>query len=209
MIEQVDMLAIGMGLGRDETAQALFIRYLEHGIQTSKDLLIDADGLYHLAHCSDELIEQLKNHAKTHFVAYTPHTGEMARLLGISNEEVENDGLSAIIQAKEKFAGNWLLKGAGSLIIENDDCYLCDAGNAGMASAGMGDVLSGVVAGLQAQRLTRSNYLQPRSNLVNTLVNGVLLHAMAGDKLAKEVGEYGLKAQDMQRAIGHVLHELL
>ncbi len=193
MISQVDMVAIGMGLGRTTHAEKLFIQYLTLAIQAKCDLLLDADALYHLASVSTEIKQQLINYAKSHFVAYTPHSGEMARLLSVKVEEVENDPLSAITQADKIFGGNWLLKGAGSLIIENNDCYLCDAGNANMATAGMGDVLAGIIAGLQVQKIPQS------------LTNGVLLHALTGDYLAEQQGQ-GLQAQDMAVGIRELIN---
>ncbi len=190
MITQVDMVAIGMGLGRTKQAKNLFIQYLQTAMQAECDLLLDADALYHLASVSAEIKQQLINYAQTHFIAYTPHSAEMARLLAVEVAEIENDPLSAITQADKTFGGNWLLKGAGSLIIENNQCYLCDAGNANMATAGMGDVLAGVIAGLQVQKTPQS------------LTNGVLLHALTGDFLAQKQGQ-GLQAQNMAEGIHH------
>ncbi len=189
MIAQVNMVAIGMGLGRDDKANQLFTHYLTTTMQANKDLLIDADGLYHLARISTDLKQQLKAYAERHFVAFTPHSGEMARLLAMEVAQVESHRLKAIQQAQQQLAGNWLLKGAGSLIIENQQCLLCDAGNVGMATAGMGDVLSGVIAGLQAQKQAYS------------LTTGVLLHALSADTLVTQIGTTALQAQDMATAI--------
>ncbi len=193
IITQVDMVAIGMGLGRTKQAKNLFIQYLQTAMQAECDLLLDADALYHLANISTEIKQQLINYAKSHFIAYTPHSAEMARLLSVEIAKIENDPLSAITQAHKNFGGNWLLKGAGSLIIENDECYLCDAGNANMATAGMGDVLAGIVAGLQVQNFSQS------------LTNGVLLHALTGDYLAEKHGQ-GLQAQDMEVGIRELIN---
>ncbi len=193
MITQVDMVAIGMGLGRTKQAENLFIQYLQTAMQAECDLLLDADALYHLANISAEIKQQLINYAQTHFIAYTPHSAEMARLLAVEVAEIDNDPLSAIMQVHKNFGGNWLLKGAGSLIIENDECYLCDAGNANMATAGMGDVLAGIVAGLQVQNFSQS------------LTTGVLLHALAGDYLAEKQGQ-GLQAQDMEVGIRELIN---
>ncbi|MBS9780250.1 MAG: NAD(P)H-hydrate dehydratase [Moraxellaceae bacterium] len=190
MITQVDMVAIGMGLGRNIQAKQLFNKYLTLAMQAKCDLLLDADALYHLASVSAEIKQQLINYAQSHFVAYTPHSGEMARLLAVAVAEIENDPLSAITQAHKIFGGNWLLKGAGSFMIENNECYLCDAGNANMATAGMGDVLAGIIAGLQVQKNKQS------------LTTGVLLHALTGDYLAEKQGQ-GLQAQDMAEGIHH------
>ena len=88
----------------------------------------------------------------------------------------------------KQFGGVIVLKGAGTIVqAENDSAFLCKAGNPGMASGGMGDVLSGVIGGLLAQHFS----------LLSAAKTGELLHAMAGDEAAKEAGERGLLAMDL------------
>ncbi|WP_348653456.1 NAD(P)H-hydrate dehydratase, partial [uncultured Psychrobacter sp.] len=159
LIEQVSVVAIGMGLGRDEKAKMLFIDYIQAAIAHEKSIVIDADGLYQLASLqmdSHELVTELREHSINHRVCLTPHSGEAARLLDQKISEVESDRLRAIKQCAAVYGGDWVLKGAGSLVLEQKSgrarVYVCDAGNAGMATAGMGDILSGVIAGLLAQQ---------------------------------------------------------
>lgn len=222
LIKEASVVTIGMGLGRDEKAQALFISYVQAAIAEKKSLVIDADGLYHLASLQmegqeHELIAQLRQHSIDHQVCLTPHSGEAARLLDKKVSIVEDDRLAAIKQCANTYGGDWVLKGAGSLVLEQSileqkgsqaHVYVCGLGNAGMASAGMGDVLSGVIAGLLAQ--------QDIEDEGRCLHQAVLLHGLAGDILVKDIGyrhdnntlligQRGLQAQDMPAAICHVM----
>ena len=209
LISQADVVAIGMGLGRDEKSEALFCSYLNAAIDANKDMVIDADGLYHLASLRDNknkknsknkksnLSKKLKEHTKTASVYFTPHSGEAARLLDCEVTEVEADRISAVQKLQQRFGGSWLLKGAGSIISTQSGCHVCAAGNAGMATAGMGDVLSGLAASLLAQSDL------PKSQ--RSLLQAVLVHAQAGDKLATSVGERGVQAKDMANYIAQVI----
>lgn len=219
LIDNADVVAIGMGLGRDEAAFKHFKHYLSRAVEANKPMVIDADGLYHLASLSqknDALIDRLKQHTKQHQVCFTPHSGEAAKLLGIDSAEVEADRLRSIHQCANQFGGDWLLKGAGSLVLTESTCYLCSVGNAGMASAGMGDVLSGLTAGLMAQ--------QDLPSYQRSLSQAVLIHGLAGDiaigdyskfepvnvnrQANADIGLRALQAQDMIESIGRVMQML-
>ncbi|WP_296402594.1 NAD(P)H-hydrate dehydratase [Psychrobacter sp.] len=203
LISQCDAIAIGMGLGRDELSLNLFEPYLQQALQQNKDLIIDADGLYHLATLnkkSPEIVKQLANHAERHEVWYTPHSGEAARLLNKKVSEVEDDRYKALSELQHKYQGSWLLKGAGSMVMTAQASYVCAAGNAGMATAGMGDVLSGLCVGLLAQ--------SSLSKEVRSLTQAVMLHAMAGDKLQSIKGTWALQANDMAQMVGEVFKDL-
>src|SRR3569623_691652 len=121
----------------------------------------------------------------------TPHPGEAARLRDCTASEVQADRFAALHALRARYGGVVVLKGAGSLILGDDEVVrVCDAGNPGMASGGMGDVLTGVIAGLAAQGmpLTQSAWL------------GVHLHARAGDTAALG-GQRGLVASDLMPAL--------
>ena len=215
LIKEAGVIAIGMGLGRDEKAKLLFTEYLQAAVAEGKPIIIDADGLYHLASLRREnhmLIAELKAHSKTHQVCLTPHSGEAARLLNKKVNEIENDRLAAITECAAIYGGDWVLKGAGSLILEQQSAqphvYVCGVGNAGMATAGMGDVLAGVITGLWAQNDLKHE--------LRSLHQAVIIHGLAGDVLVNQttsnddnlllVGQRGLQAQDMPAAIRHVMH---
>lgn len=173
LLERADILAIGPGLGQDEWAAALFKRALEYDLPT----VLDADALNLLARMPQRRARWI----------LTPHPGEAGRLLGSSSSAVQEDRLGAVSALAEKFAGVVVLKGAGTLIASASDLpSICDQGNPGMASPGMGDVLTGVIAGIAAQT----------SDLANAARVGVLVHAMAGDMAARR-GERGLLASDL------------
>ncbi len=117
----------------------------------------------------------------------TPHPGEAARLLGCSSEDIQQDRFSAVAALQASYGGVCVLKGAGSLILDNEaSLALCSEGNPGMAIGGMGDALTGIIAGLIAQGFS----LADASRL------GVCLHAAAADEAARE-GERGLLASDL------------
>ena len=127
-------------------------------------------------------------------VFLTPHPGEAAKLLNCQVADVENDRIKAIHSLKEKYSGQWLLKGSGSLILENNELWICTAGNAGMGTGGMGDILSGLAASLKAQF--------DEEIMLHDIVT---LHAIAGDELAKD-GMRGLQAFEMSKAIYKVIN---
>ena len=114
----------------------------------------------------------------------TPHPGEAARLLGLSAAEVQRDRAAALAALQERYGGTVVLKGAGSLVSSSPVPYLCSGGNPGMGSAGMGDVLTGVIAGLAGQGVREAAAV------------GVEAHARAGDRAARG-GERGLLASDL------------
>ncbi|MGE6246755.1 NAD(P)H-hydrate dehydratase [Psychrobacter proteolyticus] len=217
LVKQASVIAIGMGLGRDKKAEALFIEYLQAAIENEKSIVIDADGLYHLASLhrnNHQLATELREYSTKRRVCLTPHSGEAARLLEQKISEIESNRLQAIKQCAATYGGDWVLKGAGSLVLEQEEgkeqIYVCDVGNAGMATAGMGDVLSGVTAGLLAQ--------QDLSAEARRLYQAVLIHGFAGDVLVNQansdtntllVGQRGLQAQDMPAAIRHVMQLML
>ncbi|WP_180128925.1 MULTISPECIES: NAD(P)H-hydrate dehydratase [unclassified Acinetobacter] len=184
LIDQVDAISFGMGLGRDNWAQQQFKSWFPLIQQSTLEIVLDADALWFLAETPEKL------NARTYA---TPHPGEAAKLLGITTAEVEADRVQAIQHLKEKFQGQWVLKGAGSLILE-DQLWICTAGNAGMGTGGMGDVLAGMIASLKAQFHQQIH-----------LHEIVSLHALAGDVLAQS-GMRGLQAQDMAQAVYHVVN---
>ncbi len=188
-LSQIDVVCFGMGLGRDTWAQAIFNKVITSLLQQTHlhTVVLDADALWFLAQQNNNL------RLKQHWIA-TPHAGEAARLLNCSVAEIEQDRINAIKQLQQQYAGQWVLKGAGSLTLAQECLQICAFGNAGMGTAGMGDVLSGMMAGLKAQ------FKQDIS-----IADIVALHALAGDELAKD-GMRGIQAQHMNQAIYQVVN---
>lgn len=188
LLKQIDAVCFGMGLGRDEWAESIYLKWFECLNRHSHlQVVLDADGLWFLA----KHPQQLNAH-----VYATPHSGEAATLLGCTATEIEQDRIAAIYQLRQKYSGQWVLKGAGSLILENE-LFICTQGNAGMGTGGMGDVLAGMIASLKAQFDEQV-----------ALHEIVSLHAQAGDLLA-EKGMRGLQAHEMGKVIYHVVNQAL
>ena len=186
LLTQIDAVCFGMGLGRDEWAEQVYLEWFNLLNQSSHlEVVLDADGLWFLAKHTQKL--------KTHVYA-TPHSGEAATLLGCKPADVEQDRIVAIHNLQQKYAGQWVLKGAGSLILE-DELFICTQGNAGMGTGGMGDVLAGMIASLKAQFHEQV-----------ALHEIVSLHAQAGDLLA-ENGMRGLQAHEMGKMIYKVVNK--
>jgi NAD(P)H-hydrate epimerase len=174
LIDKATVCIIGPGLGVDEWAKVLFASALASQLP----MIIDASAL--------GLLAQNPQHDDNWIL--TPHPGEAASLLNCTTAEIQNDRYQAVIRLQDLYGGNIILKGVGTLVATDDsEIYLCNAGNPGMASAGMGDALSGVIAGLVAQGLL----------LADAAKLGPWLHAKAGDAAAAKQGERGLVATDL------------
>jgi len=175
---QADVIAVGPGLGRTPWARSA----LDTVLRCGKPLVIDADAL--------NIIAEARRSAREDWLL-TPHPGEAGRLLGTKTDEIQRDRLTALDRLVERYGGTVVLKGAGTLVgAPGRTPALCERGNPGMATAGMGDVLTGTIAGIFAQ--CRDAWLAARV--------GVLVHAMAGDAAARS-GERGLLAGDVAREL--------
>ncbi|MCS3454902.1 NAD(P)H-hydrate epimerase [Aeromonas sp. BIGb0405] len=163
---------LGPGLGLDAWGGALF----KQALCRELPLVLDADGLNWLA---------LQPRHQDNWVL-TPHPAEAARLLGCSTAEVEADRFAAVQTLQGTYGGVVLLKGAGTLIADGKQVWLCHEGNPGMASGGMGDLLSGIIAALLAQGLGARD----------ATCLGAVLHGEAADLAATE-GERGMLASDL------------
>jgi NAD(P)H-hydrate epimerase len=189
LLARADVIAVGPGLGQGGWGDALFGAALDAKLP----MVVDADALNTLA--TDPLM-----HADW---ILTPHPGEAARMLGMSKQEIQADRFAAVHELVASFGGVCVLKGAGTLVASLYDgvVSVCDRGNPGMASGGMGDVLTGIIAGLRAQGL-----ISPVAARL-----GVWLHAAAGDDAAASSGEIGMLASDLfphirsrlNRLVGH------
>lgn len=174
LLARATVLGIGPGLGQSEWSEAL----LDAALAAQQPLVVDADAL--------NLLARREPPRRGHWIL-TPHPGEAARLLGSSGAEVQSDRFAAAQALAARYRAVVVLKGAGTLVLApGGEMGVCDAGNPGMASGGMGDVLTGVLAGLLAQRLS----LQQAAAL------GVALHAEAADVAAAD-GQRGLLASDL------------
>lgn len=178
LIKRASIVVIGPGLGQSDWAKNLLNRVLESELPK----VLDADAL--------NLLSQLQ--VKSNYWILTPHPGEAARLLRIKCQAVQDDRFVAVDAIQRQYGGVAVLKGVGTLVkAANTLPKVCQAGNPGMASGGMGDVLSGIIGGLLAQRL----------DLAMAAEAGVLIHSLAADRAAMEGGERGLLATDLMKHI--------
>ena len=169
-----DVLVIGPGLGQREWGK----KALSVLRKSDKPALWDADALNLLAITPDKRQNRV----------LTPHPGEAARLLGCSVKEIESDRLLSARKLTECYGGVVVLKGAGTVIAnESGGEAIADVGNAGMASGGMGDILSGIIGGLLAQKLTP----------FDAACAGCVVHGHAADLIAHQQGTRGLLATDL------------
>src|SRR5690606_20408104 len=136
----------------------------------------------------------------------TPHPGEAARLLGCTSAEIQRDRFAAVARLQSLWGGVCLLKGVGSLLCYNSGAEdeheslcidVCTEGNPGMASGGMGDVLSGMIAAFIAQGLS----------LADSLRLAVCVHGESADLAAAQLGERGLRATDLLDYMGPLINQ--
>jgi NAD(P)H-hydrate epimerase len=173
LLERATVVAVGPGLGAESWGRPLLHAVLESGLP----MIVDADALNWLAR---------EPQRREHWIL-TPHPGEAARLLNVTAAEIQRDRWQAVRELQRRYGGVVVLKGAGSLICRDQGpVALCDAGNPGMATGAMGDLLTGVIAGLRAQGLDDWQ----------AATAGVYLHGRAGD-VAAEGGERGMMASDL------------
>lgn len=177
--QRASVVAVGPGLGTGEWGRAL----LAAALATGKPLVLDADALNLLAASPRVLPDAV----------LTPHPGEAARLLGTSTAQVQADRFAAAAALVERYGCAVVLKGAGSVVAAPGQTpSVLAAGNPGMASGGMGDVLTGVIAALRAQGLPAAD----------AAVAGALLHATAADAAARD-GQRGMLAADLFPYLRH------
>lgn len=169
-----DAIAIGPGLGQSLWAEEALVRMAAD----DKIAVWDADALNLLAMAPNIQPQRI----------ITPHPGEAARLLQCSVENVERDRIKAAQRLVERFGGVAVLKGAGTIIADQTGrIAIADVGNAGMASGGMGDLLTGIIVGLLGQGLTP----------FEAACAGSVIHGAAGDRVAQRQGPRGTIATDL------------
>ena len=193
---QPDCLAIGPGLGLGDQA----LHFLEAGLAFSGPLILDADALNLMA--DQPRLAQLLRERKDS-CTITPHPGEAARLLGISVKEVQANRSQAMQMLIDRFQCYVVLKGHHTLVgSPNDAIYTCQAGNPGMATGGMGDVLTGLIASLAAQGICH------HLNLWEATCLAVELHARAADQLVQVgIGPNGMTPLELAKGIRSLINQ--
>ncbi len=189
-LEKAKVLIIGPGLGQDDWAQQLFNLACNCTNNSTANLampkVIDADALILLS----------KNNHKNDNWVLTPHPGEAAALLGCNIETIEQDRFAAVKNIAQKYGGICVLKGAGSLISDGKTVWINSTGNSGMATGGMGDVLSGIIAALIMQM----------PNMLAAVRLAVFIHGLAADNIAQKNGQRGILASDLFVELQHLVN---
>lgn len=185
---------VGCGLGLDEGARALLEQVLQN--TQGSPLLLDADALTLLAR-SDELKEAARRHGK---LIITPHPAEAARLLGVTAADVQGGRVQSVQALSRGYHAVAVLKGRHSLVAAPDgSLYANTSGNAGLATAGSGDVLSGIIGSLLAQGI----------GIRQAAEAGVWLHGAAADVLRdSEIGEIGMLAGEIAPAARRLRNQI-
>ena len=193
LIKRANVIAIGPGLGQSEWAKLLFARVLESDLP----IIIDADAL--------NLLSEEEQSSPNWVI--TPHPGEASRLLKTDVDAIQSDRFQSAKMLHEKYQGPVVLKGCGSIVADSrGNLFVCDVGNPGMSSGGMGDVLTGTIAGFIAQGIEMDEATYRDWNRIpdeddadvigDATKLGVLMHAYAADLAAGSM-ERGLMATDL------------
>ena len=184
LLAKATVCVIGPGLGESKWGESLF----RAAIAAQLPLVIDASAL--------RLLAQHPQHDDNWVL--TPHPGEAASLLACSTAAVQLDRCKSAKLIQEQYGGCVVLKGCGTVInTGEDESFICTAGNPGMASAGMGDVLSGIIGGLLAQGVS----------VIDATKLGVWLHARAADEAVSTQGERGLLASDLMSYLRRLVNK--
>ncbi|MBF0228721.1 MAG: NAD(P)H-hydrate dehydratase [Desulfamplus sp.] len=188
LVKDKRVVAAGPGLGVDDS-----IIRLVHGMveEITLPMVLDADALNAIA-VNPYILKSRKNST-----ILTPHPGEMARLTGKSTVEIQQNRVETAINFAIEFNVIVVLKGASTIVaLPDGTLYICPTGNSGMASGGMGDVLTGMISGFIAQGFEPSQ----------AAIAGVYIHGLCGDIVAKKRGAYGFVASDIIKIIPETIH---
>ena len=186
-LEWADVVGIGPGLGTNKQAEALLEFVLKY---SKRPLVIDADGL-NLLKSKLDLLEKYE-----YPVIMTPHLGEFSRLSGLSIKDWKQQPIELTNELAHRYNVTLVCKDARTVIADGgQNVYVNTTGNSGMATAGSGDVLTGILLGLLAQGYAP----------LDAAVMGVCVHGLAGDEAAKEKGKYAMVAGDLITYTGDVL----
>jgi len=186
LLEQADSMVIGPGFGRQVESELFFEEMLNN---SSGPVVVDADGIYFLRYFMNEASwSELSKRWKG---VITPHSGEAAALIDMDSEHIQDYRLEALSQLIEASSATVVLKGHNTLVSsEGEPVYFNETGNPGMATAGSGDVLSGIIGALLSRQDLDITVCQAAAI-------GVWIHGLSGDMAAERYGQTGMMAGDI------------
>ena len=187
IIKKSDSIALGPGFGTGPYEENI----LKKVIDNSKcPLVIDADGITILAN-NKNMLEKIRGRA-----VLTPHPGEMARLLGITIKEVEEDRIRTAVKFAQKYGVIILLKGYNTIITDGSNTNINTTGNSKMASGGMGDALTGII----------NSFIAQKTSILNAALIGAYIHGYIADKLSQQ--HYILNARDIIAEMPRIINDI-
>lgn len=191
-LKSYNVISVGCGITTDESVRK-FLYYLLKTISKEQNLVIDADAINILSEYNEEI--SLKN------AIITPHTKELARLLHVDTDEINNNREKYARIASEKYDCITVLKGKNTIITDGDKIYINTTGNSALAKAGTGDVLTGIISAFLAQGASKAD----------AAILGVYMHGLAGDLASLDMTQYCVTASDVieyiSNAFAYVLTE--
>lgn len=190
IFDEYDCVILGPGIGTNPATVEFVEAILKLLLTQDIPVVIDADAL--------NCISRMPHIMLSDNVVITPHPKELSRLMGVDVKDIINNRIKYTVEAQQKFACNVLLKGANSLIASEKDIFVNSTGNSALATAGSGDVLSGIIAGLIAQGV----YVHEAA------VCAAYIHGLAGDIASKNLTEYSVVATDVMNNISKAIYEL-
>jgi NAD(P)H-hydrate epimerase len=176
-----DAVIAGPGMFKNYWSEQILYKLLVNVADNNNPTLLDAGALRLL---SDKAFSKIKLHSKT---VLTPHPGEAAEMLNITVTEIQKNRIKSAKALQKKYGCIIVLKGSGTIICNENDIYLCSSGGPELGVAGSGDILSGVIGSLIAQGLAPFEAAK----------TGVVIHALAGEEFANNVGKIGLAAGEL------------
>lgn len=199
ILDRYDVLLLGCGLARisgiPSRLERFFDRILISLQRCDKPVILDADGIQLLSRaCCTVPSRQIPGK-----LVLTPHPGEMARLAGLTIDEVQQNRVAVAVKTALRFAAVVVLKGHETIVTDGQEVLINTTGTSALAKAGTGDVLTGIIAGFCAQGLSP----------LDAVTLGVYVHGLAGEQAAARKTDYGVIADDVLSSIPDAIHALL
>lgn len=199
-LDWADCVVAGPGISQSETAKALITGIAAYQVPEGKELpvIFDADALNIIAAQKDVILQHISRRIQC---IYTPHMGEMARLSGMEIAQIKRDSCGVASKMARKLHGICVLKDAATVVSDGERICINMSGSSGMATAGSGDVLTGIMAGVLLEKAEDKS-------LYEKVCMGVYLHGRAGDYAAFDKGNISMKAMDIADNAAQVLKNI-